>query len=149
MSNTDQTLSVVRNVFEAFQEHDVERFRAMLSDKAVLRDPSTEEVYRGPDAITATIKIVLDAFPDLRPEVTNLFASGEQAAAEVVRRGTHTGELKMPNGSIPPTGQEVCLPESIIFQVREGKVLSMTAYVDRLHVMEELGLAPSQSEEAA
>lgn len=141
MNHTDQTLSVVRKVFEAFQAHDLEGFRALLADDAALRDPSTAEVHRGPDAVVAAIKATLDAFPDLRPEVTNLFADGEQAVAEVVRTGTNTGELKMPSGPVPPTGRKVRLPECIIFRVREGKVVSMTAYVDRLHVMEELGLA--------
>lgn len=106
-----------------------------------------------PDAVVAAINATLESFPDLRPEVTNLFADGEQAVAEVVRRGTNTGELTLPSGSVPPTGRDVRLPECIIFRVRDGKVVSMTAYVDRLHVMEELGVAPqtedpSHSDEA-
>lgn len=90
----------------------------------------------------AAIRATLDAFPDLRPEVTNLFADGEQAVAEVVRTGTNTGELQLPNGSIPPTDRKVRMPECLILRVRDEKVVSITAYVDRLHVLNELGLAP-------
>lgn len=147
MSDTDQTLSVVREVFEAFQVHDLEAFRTLLADDAALRDPSSDEVQRGPDAIVAAVKVVLDAIPDLQPHVENLFASGEQAAAEVVRTGTHTGELKLPSGTVPPTGREVRLPESIFFRVQDGKVVSMTTYVDRMHVMEELGLTGQEGAE--
>lgn len=148
MSDTEQTLSVVRDVFKAFQAHDLDAFHALLADEAVLRDPSSDEVQRGPDAIVATVKVVLDAIPDLHPEVTNLFASGERAVAEVVRTGTHTGEMKLPSGTVPPTGRAVRLPESIFFRVRDGQLVSMTAYVDRMHVLKELGMAPAQDKEA-
>lgn len=146
MSKANQTRSVVRAVFDAFQAHDLERFRALLSDDAVLREPSTEAVHRGSDAVVAAIKATLDAFPDLRPKVKNLFADGEQAVAEVVRRGTHTGELNLPSGSVSSTGRDVRLPECILFRVRDGTVVSMTAYVDRLHVLEELGRVPHTEE---
>jgi len=145
MNDTKQTLSIVRDVFEAFQAHDLDAFRALLADDAVLRDPSSGQVQRGPDAIVAAVKVVLDAIPDIHPEVENLFADGERAAAEVVRTGTHTGELKLPSGTVPPTGREVRLPESIFFRVREGKLVSMTTYVDRMHVMEQLGLAAPET----
>lgn len=147
MSDTEQTLAVVRDVFEAFQAHDLDAFRALLADDAVLRDPSSDEVQRGPDAIVAAVKVVLDAIPDLHPTVENLFASGERAAAEVVRTGTHTGELKLPSGTVPPTGREVRLPESIFLRVRDGKVVSMTTYVDRMHVMEAFGLTGQEGAE--
>ena len=34
------------------------------------------------------------------------------------------------------------MPECLILRVRDRKVVSITAYVDRLHVLEELGIAP-------
>lgn len=69
MSDTEETLSVVRDVFEAFQAHDLDAFRALLADDAVLRDPSSGEVQRGPDAIVTAVKVTLDAIPDIHPEV--------------------------------------------------------------------------------
>lgn len=147
MNDTEQTLSVARDVFEAFQAHDLKAFRALLADDAVLRDPSSGEVQRGPDAIVAAVNVVLNAIPDLHPEVVNLLADGERAAAEVVRTGTHTGDLKLPSGTVPPTGREVRLPESIFMKVRDGKLVSMAAYVDRMHVMEEFGLAGQEDQE--
>ena len=147
MNDTEQTLSVARDVFEAFQTHDLDAFRALLADDAVLRDPSSGEVQRGPEAIVAAVNVVLDAIPDLHPEVKNLFANGERAAAEVVRTGTHTGELKLPTGTVPPTGRKVRLPESIFMKVRDGELVSMTTYVDRMHVMEEFGLAGQGDQE--
>lgn len=149
MSNTEQTLAIARRVFDAFQSHDLKAFRALLAEDAILRDPSSERVRRGPDAVVKAIEATLDAMPDVRPQVTNLFADGEQAVAEVVRTGTNTGELRMPHGSVPPTGRKIRLPECLIMRVRDGKVVSLAAYVDRLHVMEELGLVPSPGAAAA
>jgi steroid delta-isomerase-like uncharacterized protein len=147
MTDSKETLSVARKVFEAFRDHDLDAFRALLADKATLRDPSSGDVRRGPDAIVEALQTVLDAIPDLHPEVETLIASGERAAAEVVRTGTHTGELNLPSGTVPPTGRPVRLPEAIFMTVRDGKLVNMTAYVDQLHVMEEVGLMESKSAE--
>ena len=144
MSTTEQTLSVVREAFEALQAHDLDAFRALLSDEVVLRDPSTGALQSGPDVIVADMRGSMEVFPDYRPGVENLFADGEQAVAEIVRTGTNTGPLEMPGGPIPPTGRSVRLPECLIFRVRGGKIVSMTSYADQLHAMQELGLDPSQ-----
>lgn len=144
MSDTEQTLSVVNDVFEAFRAHDLDAFRTLLASDAVLQDPSSGQVHQGPDAIVKAVKVTLKAIPDLHTEVKNIIAKGERAAVEVVRTGTHAGELELPSGAVPPTGREVRLPESIFLRVRDGKLVSMTAYVDRMHVMEEFGLVEEE-----
>jgi ketosteroid isomerase-like protein len=88
MSTTEQTLSVVREAFEALQAHDLDAFRALLSEEVVLRDPSTGALQQGPAVIVADMRGSMEVFPDYRPGVENLFADGEQAVAEIVRTGT-------------------------------------------------------------
>ena len=51
MSATVETLRVIGEVFAAFRAHDLGRFRALLAERAVLRNPSTGDVLTGPDAI--------------------------------------------------------------------------------------------------
>lgn len=136
----NSTRAVVDAVFAAFRSHDLDRFRSLLADDAVLIEPSSNTVHRGPDAIVDVVGVVLNAIPDLRPDVQTVLVDGTRAAVEVVRTGTHTGALTLAEGTIPPTGREVRLPESIFFEVKEGHVTRMTPYVDRMHVLEELGV---------
>ena len=45
----------------------------------------------------------VEAFPDLRLTVEDIFCGGNMVAARVAFRGTHRGEFQ----GIPPTGKEV------------------------------------------
>jgi ketosteroid isomerase-like protein len=143
---TDQTLRVIDEVFAAFRAHDLAQFRALLSERAVLHNPSTGESFSGPDAIAAAVAVTLEAFPDLEPQVTTLFAAGERGVAEVMRVATNTGPLQLPGGQVPPTGRRVRMAECVVFQVRGGKVETMSVYVDRLSVLSQLGLGPPSPE---
>ena len=149
MTATDQTLRVINEVFTAFRAHDLGRFRALLSERAVLHNPSTGESFTGPDAIAAAVAVTLDAFPDLEPQVTNLFAAGERGVAEVMRVATNTGPLRLPGGQVPPTGRRVRMAECVVFQVRGGKVETMSVYVDRMSVLSQLGLGLPSAEPGA
>jgi len=131
------TYDAVSAVLVAFQGHDLNDLPALLTSDAVLRD-SSDAVVEGPTAIVEAIRPMLVAFPDLEVEVVSLFTSGDRAVAELVRTGTHTGPLRGPEMEIPPTGRTARMPEAILFRVRDGRVSELRAYVDRLHVLQEL-----------
>lgn len=144
MNNSAQTVAVMREVFAAFHAHDLARFRALLAEDVIMPDASgTGSTLVGPDAVVRAVSMMADAFPDLRVTVRNAFADGERGVAEVLREGTHTGPLRLPVGEVPPTGRALRLPECIVFQVRDGRVVSMTAYTDPLSGMAQLGLLPA------
>lgn len=88
------------------------------------------------------MKPTLDALPDLQVTIKNAFADGERGVAEVVREGTNTGPIRLPDGtSRQPTGREVRLPECVVFQIREGKIRRMVPYVDMLDTFQQFGIA--------
>ena len=134
------TRALVGEVFSALEDHDLERFRSLLHKDALMKNPATGAVHRGAEAISEALRPVLRAFPDLTPEVKDVVVDEDQAAVEVVRVGTHTAELELPAGTIPPTNQEVELAECLILEQEEGKVASITAYSDRQMLTEQLNL---------
>ncbi len=98
------------------------------------------ETVTGPEAIVKAVSTTLEALPDLRVTVTNAFADGAHGFAEVVREGTNTGPIRLPGLSRPPTGRSVRLPDCIVFEVRDGKVVRMAPYSVRFDAMSQLGL---------
>jgi predicted ester cyclase len=50
---------------------------------------------------------------------------------------------------VPPTGRRVRMAECVVFQVRGGKVETMSVYVDRMSVLSQLGLGPPSPEPGA
>jgi predicted ester cyclase len=87
----------------------------------------------------------VEAFPDLRLTVEDIFSGGDMVAARVAFRGTHRGEFQ----GIPPTGKEVAF--SSIDRMVDGKVQEHWFELDQLGLMGQLGAIPKpeQSEEAS
>lgn len=143
-STSAETLAVIHEVFAAFHAHDLARFRTLLAEDVTMPDATgTGNTLVGPDAVVGAVSMMADAFPDLCVTIMNAFADGERGVAEVLREGTHTAPLRLSGGAVPPTGRPLRLPECVVFQVRNGRVASMTAYTDPLSGMAQLGLMPA------
>jgi predicted ester cyclase len=89
----------------------------------------------------------VEAFPDLRLTVENIFSGGNMVAARVAFRGTHRGEFQ----GIPPTGKEVAFSSIEIDRMVDGKVAEHWFEMDLLGLMGQLGAIPEpeQSEDAS
>ena len=84
-----------------------------------------------------------DAFPDSIVELTNVFATEDQAVAEFIGRGTNTGPLHMPTGDIPPTGRHSEVRYCGVFRIKSEKIVSFHMYYDTMTMLQNLGLVPA------
>ena len=113
----------------------------MLADDAVLNVGGTDQTLPGAAAIVETVSVTLNSIPDLRVSVTRAFTQGPHGVAEVVREGTNTKPIPLPDGTeAPATGQPVRLPECAVFTIENEKIVRMTVYTDRLDTYQQLGL---------
>lgn len=94
--------------------------------------------FRGRDAVVAVSDEVLAAFPDREIEVTDLFARDGRAAARTIWRATHTGRYR----GAAPTGQAAEVVTFHDVRAEGGRIASIVAVTDSLHVFQQLGLFP-------
>jgi predicted ester cyclase len=89
----------------------------------------------------------LDAFPDLRLTVEDIFSEGDMVAARLTFQGTHRGEFQ----GIPPTGKQVAFSSIEVDRVVDGKVQEHWVELDQLGLMRQLGAIPEpeHSEDAS
>jgi predicted ester cyclase len=80
----------------------------------------------------------VEAFPDLRLTVEDVFSSEGMVAARVSFLGTHRGEFQ----SIPPTGKQVAFSSIEIDRIVDGKVAEHWFEMDLLGLMGQLGAIP-------
>ena len=143
MNQTEQTLAIIHQVFSAFDNHDLDAFRQLLAEDAALNVGGNDQTFQGAEAIVTTVGRTLDILPDLRVTVTNAFAHGPDGVAEVVREGTNTKPIPLPDVTeAPATGQRVRLPECAVFKIQAGKIVRMVVYTDLLDTYQQLGLLP-------
>lgn len=134
-----------REAFEkgtnAFNDHDMNAFSAVLADDAVFTAPGGMS-GKGKEACAEFFAGWLSAFPDAHAEVNGLHISGDVAVEEGTFTGTHNGVLSSPAGDIPPTGRRVSADYIQVIRYREGKHVSFNLMYDQLLMLEQLGLMP-------
>ena len=149
MAETSDNAAIVRDLYDAFNDHDLDRAAAMVSEDFELVDFAADgQAFRGPEGFRQWHQIFLTAVPDAKAEVTNVVAAGEGGwvFTEHIGRGTHTGPLVGPSGTIPPTGRKIELPIGELFRVENGKIALIHAYYDGATMMRQLGVFPPRPE---
>jgi steroid delta-isomerase-like uncharacterized protein len=81
----------------------------------------------------------LAGIPDLRVSIEELVAEGDKVAVRRSYAGTHRGELL----GIPATGKQVRIGGISIFRLADGKVAEQWEQLDRLALMQQLGVLPT------
>lgn len=134
--------AVARAEIERYNAHDLDGNAALFSADAVLYDVATGQTYRGPEGSREFNGGLLTAFPDSTCEIISALAGERSVAVEFWGRGTHTGPLVTPAGTIPPTGRKVEVRFCEILDVQGGKIARMNLYWDVNTMMTQLGLVP-------
>lgn len=140
--------SVVRALFEAFDEGDLDRAGDMVTEDFELLDVAAGQTLHGPDGCRQWLATFRTALPDARTELIDVLVDGDRVATEHVGRGTHRGPFVTPAGTIPPTGRPIELRIAEMYQIRAGKIAYLRAYYDSTTLMRQLGLLPQQGSTA-
>jgi len=116
---------------------------------ALAPDVTYEEVpmrvqVKGPDEWMKSVQRWKKAFPDLAGTVLSIVESkdGTEGVAEIEWKGTHSGPLEGPMGTIPPTNKRGSVKATMMFKVRNNKIVEAKHFFDLLTVLAQIGVAP-------
>jgi steroid delta-isomerase-like uncharacterized protein len=137
-------VTLARSFLEAFNERDFDRAAALVTPDAKLTIVGSGDVYEGPDGARRYDTMWADAFPDGRITIDRIIGQDDYVVAEYTGRGTHTGTLATPAGSIPATGRSVTLELCDVLEFGDGKVKSTRTYFDSGSLMTQLGVTAEQ-----
>ncbi len=130
--------SIAREYLEGWNRRDFARWRELLHPQYTYTG-GDGQVQKGPQAGMDLGQMYANAFPDGKIDIQRIHVVGENVAiAEFVARGTHKGNLM----GIAPTGRPMTIPVCTVIEVRDGKVYAEREYMDMLHMMQQLGVAP-------
>lgn len=134
----DHTNSIQR-LYNLINAGDIDGFGRQLADDFVERDeipglPPTKE------GVVQYFRLLLAAFPDMKMDVQDSFASGDKAVARLRVSGTHKAEFM----GIPATGNLVSM--NLIDIIRfgdDGLAREHWGVADQLALMQQLGVIPA------
>ena len=129
--------AIAREYLEGWNRRDWARWRELFHPNYTYTG-GDGQVQKGPEAGMAVGQMFATAFPDGKLEIQRIHAVGDVAVTEFIGRGTHRGDLM----GIAPTGRQISVPICNVIEVRDGKIFAEREYMDMLHMMQQLGVAP-------
>jgi steroid delta-isomerase-like uncharacterized protein len=139
---TEDPTAVARELVEAFNAGDWDRFRAVLGDALVYEETGTGRRVDGIDDYVRLCQGWRQAFPDVTGTVQRAVAGGETVAEEVVWMGHHQGPLETPGGTVAATGQRVEAAATLWVTVHGGKATAIRHHLDVLALLQQVGALP-------
>jgi steroid delta-isomerase-like uncharacterized protein len=132
--------ALMRAIYDAFSQGDIERALQGASEDIEIVFIPTGQTFRGRQGFAEFMRGHKAAFPDVRIEVTNQIVADGGVVNEFMARGTHTGPLATPTGTIPPTGRQVTFTVCEVCQFKDGKLTRLHTYQDMVSLLRQLGL---------
>lgn len=115
--------------------------RGVFAPDAEMIEPGVEHDLE--HAIAGWVGL-LDASDDLHFDIVTALESPDRVVIEAVARGTHTGLLgRNDEQQLPATGRPFSVRIVQVSETEDGRVLRWRSYWDRLGLLEQLGVAPS------
>jgi predicted ester cyclase len=126
-----------RQVMQEYLDALVKRadYPAYFTQDVVVTFEGTDQRADGRQAAEQLIRYVHEIAFDARPEVKSLLVGDGRAAIEADFAGTHTGEF----AGIQPTGREVRVSYSVIYDLRGDKISALRIYFPMSLLIEQLG----------
>ncbi|RPI26192.1 MAG: hypothetical protein EHM61_12400 [Acidobacteria bacterium] len=139
-TTTESVIDIGKAPVIDYNNKDWDAARASMAPGYVYDEVATSRQGRGADEAVALWRGWAAAFPDSKGEIHNVFHSGDTVVVELTWRGTHTGPLQTPRGTLSPTGKRIELRACQINTVTNGKVQSTRHYFDMTSLLQQLGV---------
>jgi steroid delta-isomerase-like uncharacterized protein len=135
-------IEILEKYLDAFNRADWETYKTTLTADSIHIEPGGMELH-GPAASAEGVNVFKVAFPDLHGEVIRLIPGEMEAAVEIVWKGTHTGPLVTPSGTIPPTGKPITVHATKVFAFEGDLIKYSRHYWDMTELLGAIGAMPT------
>jgi len=140
-NQNEQDKGLIRRLYgEGLGQGNMELVRSLVAPNFV----NHSNGLTGPEGFIATVLPLRKAFPDIRYTIDDLVAEDGRVAVRLTVEGTH----RAPFAGIEATGKPVTQHAIVIYRCAEGKLAESWIQVDRLAMLEQLGVAPGAARPA-
>lgn len=131
--STNANRATIRRLYELLSARDYTSV-----DEIVAPDTVFNGQLVGVEGYRQLITMPRAAFPDFQNTPEEYLAEGDRVVVRWSARGTHLAPLR----GLPPTGRRIAVRGIDIFRLVDGRVAESWEVVDRLGMMQQLGVVP-------
>jgi steroid delta-isomerase-like uncharacterized protein len=142
MLTAQDIATLVRAHYDAFNSRDINKQLSLVTQDAKWTNIPFNVEHKGHKGYREFAENWTTAMPDCKVEVLNLIQGEHWMVVECVAKGTHTGPLTGPQGTIPATQKKVDLKFCELLRIKDGQIDEARVYFDAATMMRQLGLMP-------
>ncbi len=131
-----EALDMAKRFYAAFEAGDFEGGSALFAPDCTNVTPAGSMAVDEHEQFGRAFK---DGLPNARMVIEDAVEAGDAVAIRGRFRGTHTGDLVSPEGSIPASGRELDMPFADFLRVRDGRIVEHHVYWDQMGMLAQLG----------
>jgi ketosteroid isomerase-like protein len=131
---------IVRRAYQVAEDMDMAAWVAAFTEDGTFTDESIGVTWKGPSELPVQVENYHRAFPDMHRELYQVYVSGDVVVVQLALRGTHSGPLNMPGGTLAPTGKRMDAPCCDVFELTDGKIKRFDCYPSGTVILTQLGL---------
>jgi steroid delta-isomerase-like uncharacterized protein len=129
----------------AFNSGNLDRVKRYLGGHFVYDEAATGRTVHGGEAFVELLRQWKEAMPDVRGVVTHTVVSGQTVWREITWEGTHSGPLRLPGATVPPSGRRIVVRAAEVLVFEGEQVRETRHYFDMLAFLQQAGAAPQQT----
>ena len=134
-------IDAAKGTIIAYNEKDWNKARSLLTPDFVYDEVATQRKVQGADETIALWQGWAKAFPDSQGIIQSALASGNTVFLEVTWKGTHTGPLQTPKGTVPATGKPIQVRACAVLEMDGERARLERHYFDMVTLNQQLGIS--------
>jgi len=142
MLTAQDNAAVARKHLDAFNSRDIEKGLALVTNDVKWMNIPFNVNFTGHAGYREFHNNWTTAMPDCKVEIVNVVGSEEWTVVEFIGRGTHTGPLAGPQGTIPATQKKLDLKVCELLRIKDGRIAEAHVYFDAATMLGQFGLLP-------
>ena len=123
----------------------MERFRASHAADVVYEEIGTGQRAEGMDEYMQLLEGWQQAIPDGAATIRRTVESGDTVVMELVWKGTQSGDLQTPGGTVPASGRQIEVEATMWSDFEGDKVRQTRHYLDVMTLLQQLGATSEPS----
>ena len=135
-----QLIAAAKAPLMAYNDKNWDALKASITPNFVYDEVGTDRKVQGVDNVMPMMKEWGEAIPDSKATFDNAYVSGNTVVIELTWRGTHTGPLNLPSGSVPGTGKSIEMRACNVFEITGDKASMQRQYFDMATMFRQLGI---------
>ena len=132
----NQNKALIENLFEGLNKKNAKIYQELYDFDYKWYFPSNNPKGLSPEEEHGFVKLLWDAFPDMKWSIQEMYAVGDRVIVRFVATGTHEAEFQ----GIPATGNKIESSGTWLAHIENGKVVEAREDADLLGMMQQLGM---------